>query len=235
MKFKLDILGSIKKDIDADIKKIEKAAMDAAREVGEGLKREWKDQVTGAGLGNKLANTVKFKVYPRSSASMNAAVFVYTKAPEIMRSFDLALTIQGKQSRYIAVPTKFAPVKGNVYEARSRTGGVQKIRSRISPANWPSSKYGVLEFVPAKNGHPAMLVVADLRRSTGKLKNQRGKQYKMASAKWMKDRNKTRSVPMFILVPKVKMPKKLNIEELVKKWQDKHLQIYDDYLNRAGI
>jgi hypothetical protein len=44
-------------------------------------------QVTGAGLGERLAKSWRGDLYPKGGMSINAAGFVYTKAPEIIGAF----------------------------------------------------------------------------------------------------------------------------------------------------
>src|SRR5258705_452642 len=76
------------------------AAADAARrrqlaqnitgvmgEVSIGLKEELRDQVRRAGLGNRLANTWRGTVYPRGASSIEAAAYVWTKAPKLIDAY----------------------------------------------------------------------------------------------------------------------------------------------------
>lgn len=233
MNFGMSILGDIKKDIDRDIGRFEDAAMSASREVSDGAKQDWRSQISSAGLGKRLGNTVRSRVYPQRTKSFNPSGVVWTNAPEIIRSFELGMTIEptGKGAKYIAVPTKFAPVKGGMVGNHVRKGN---FRSRISPSNWPSDRYGTLVFIAAKGSRPAMLVVEDMRRSKAgtKNRNKRGRQFRLASEKF---KGTKFIVPMFVLVPRVRMPKLLDVKSLERKWAEMYPGIFDNQVVSRGL
>ena len=62
-------------------------------------------QVTGAGLGQRLANTIRANRYPRSGESINAASLVFSRAPKIVDAFDRGALIRSKHGFYLAIPT----------------------------------------------------------------------------------------------------------------------------------
>ena len=66
MKLKLDIDPDIVAMMAAEIKAGEKAVTAAMREAGTGLKSDWRAQITGAGLGRRLANSIRSQTFPRS-------------------------------------------------------------------------------------------------------------------------------------------------------------------------
>ena len=55
MKLKLDITPDLVAAMAAEVKAGEKAVTAAMREAGTGLKTAWRGQITGAGLGRRLA------------------------------------------------------------------------------------------------------------------------------------------------------------------------------------
>src|SRR5690606_34318611 len=58
MKLKLDIAPDLVAAMAAEVKAGEKAVTAAMREAGTGLKTAWRGQITGAGLGRRLANSI---------------------------------------------------------------------------------------------------------------------------------------------------------------------------------
>ena len=134
---------------------------------------------------------------------LDAASLVYTNAPQIIRAFDEGAVIRSRRGRFLAIPTENAPRKG--------TDG-----RRISPSTFPEHRFGPLRFVPRPSG-PSLLVVDGLRasfsRKTGELRGfRRGT-----------DRARTRgdgltTVVMFMLVPQVKLPKRLDVAGAAERW-----------------
>jgi len=65
----------------AEVAAGERAVTAAMREAGTGLKTAWRTQITGAGLGRRLANSIRNQNFPRSGESLDAAALVWSKAP----------------------------------------------------------------------------------------------------------------------------------------------------------
>ena len=59
MKLKLDITPDLVAAMAAEVKVGEKAVIAAMREAGTGLKSSWRLQIAGAGLGRRLANSIR--------------------------------------------------------------------------------------------------------------------------------------------------------------------------------
>jgi len=57
MKLKIDIDPDIVAMMAAEVAAGERAVTAAMREAGTGLKSDWRGQITGAGLGRRLAST----------------------------------------------------------------------------------------------------------------------------------------------------------------------------------
>ena len=64
MRLKLDIDPDLVAMMQAEIAAGEKAVTGAMREAGVGLKTAWRGQITGAGLGRRLANSIRRPKYP---------------------------------------------------------------------------------------------------------------------------------------------------------------------------
>jgi Family of unknown function (DUF6441) len=84
MKVKLDIRPDLVAMMAAEIAAGERAVTAAMREAGTGLKLAWRSQIVGAGLGPRLANSIRSEVFPKAGASLNAAAVVWSKAPVIV-------------------------------------------------------------------------------------------------------------------------------------------------------
>jgi len=88
MKLKLDITPDLAAMMAAEIKAGERAVTAATREAGTNLKTAWRGQITGAGLGQRLARTIRSEQYPKGRTSLSAAALVWSKAPVIIGAHD---------------------------------------------------------------------------------------------------------------------------------------------------
>lgn len=165
---------------------------------GGAVKSAWRSQVTGAGLGQRLANAIQDDVYPKKP-SLGAAALVYSKAPKITAAHEAGVTIRASGGLYIAIPL---PAAG-----RGPNG------ASWSPATWQFAKGVKLQFIRTRRG--AMLVAQDARISGAALKGGQ-----LSGGVFARNRRKTRrdgiktgatTVPIFALVPQVKLPKRLNL------------------------
>jgi hypothetical protein len=108
MKLKADIIGSIARIMEAEARAGEKAVTTAMREAGTGLKTAWRAQITGAGLGPRLARTIRSDAYPKGRQSLNAAALVWSKAPVIVGAHDTGPLIRSKNGFWLVIPTPAA-------------------------------------------------------------------------------------------------------------------------------
>jgi hypothetical protein len=201
MRFAVAITRSVQADMQAELRDLERAVAMGTRDAGRGLKTELRRQVASAGLGQRLANSWRDRHYPNQK--LDAASLVYTKAPQIIRAFDEGALIRSKRGRFLAIPTEGAPRKG--------TDG-----KRISPSTFPEHRYGPLRFVPRTSG-PSLLVVDALRasfsRKTGQLRG-----FRRASDRARQSGQGATTVVMFLLVPQVKLPKRLDVARAAEHW-----------------
>ena len=84
----------------AEIAAGERAVTAAVREAGAGLKLAWRGQITGAGLGPRLANSIRSEVFPKAGVSLNAAAVVWSKAPVIIGAHDAGPLIRQTASSH---------------------------------------------------------------------------------------------------------------------------------------
>ena len=143
MKLKLDITPDLAAMMAAEIKAGEKAVTAATREAGTSLKTAWRSQITGAGLGMRLARTIRSEQYPKGNPSLNAAALVWSKAPNIVSAHDTGPLIRSRKGFWLTIPTAAA--------GKSRRGG------RISPVEWERRTGLRLRFVYRRTG-PSLLV-----------------------------------------------------------------------------
>ena len=185
MRLRVNINPDIAALMQAEITAGEKAVSAAMREAGGSLKSAWRTQITGAGLGTRLGNSIRLATFPRTSNSLNAAALVWSNAPVIIGAHDTGPLIRSKNGFWLAIPTAAAG-KG----ARG---------SRITPGEWERRRGLRLRFVYRRGG-PSLLV------AEGRL-NSRGQG---VASRSQTGRGRT-TVPIFLLVPQVKLPKRLDL------------------------
>jgi hypothetical protein len=185
MKLTATTIGSLGQIMAEEVKAGEQAATAAVRQAGEGLKSAWRAQIVGAGLGTRLAKTIRSQAYPRSGQSLNAAVVVWSKAPVIVGAHDTGPLIRSRNGFWLAIPTGAA--------GKSLRGG------RITPREWERHNGLGLRFVYRRSG-PSLLVAEGRLNTKGRAVRSRSKTGRGAA-----------TVPVFLLVPQVKLPKRLDL------------------------
>jgi hypothetical protein len=61
----------------------------------------WRMQITGAGLGTRLANSIRSQTFPRSGESLDAAALVWSKAPVIVGAHDTGPLIRSRNGFWL--------------------------------------------------------------------------------------------------------------------------------------
>jgi hypothetical protein len=213
MKLAAAIARSLQADLQAELRDIERAVATGTREAGRGLRTELRRQVASAGLGQRLANSWRDMHYPNQK--LDAASLVYTKAPQIIRAFDEGAVIRSRRGRFLAIPTENAPRKG--------ADG-----NRISPSTFPEHRFGSLRFVPRQSG-PPLLVVDGLRasfsRKSGELRG-----FRRATERARRSGQGLTTVVMFLLVPQVKLSKRLDVARAAEHWSTQLPALIDQQL-----
>ena len=194
MKLKLDIRPDLVAMMKAEVVAGERAVTAAMREAGVGLKLAWRGQITGAGLGARLANSIRSEVFPKAGVSLNAAALVWSKAPVIVGAHDAAPLIRSKNGLWLAIPT---PAAGKALGGR-----------RITPAAWERKTGLRLRFVYRRSG-PSLLVAEGRLNSKGQTVASRSKTGRGLT-----------TAPIFLLVPQVKLPKRLDLARDAERAHD---------------
>ena len=185
MKLKLAIDPDIVAMMAAEVAAGERAVTAAMREAGTGLKSAWRTQITGAGLGTRLGNSIRLASFPKSGDSLSAAALVWSNAPVIVGAHDSGPLIRSKNGFWLAIPTAAA--------GKSSKGG------RITPFEWERRAGLRLRFIYRRRG-PSLLVAEGRLNTKGQAVVSRSKT----------GRGKV-TAPIFLLVPQVKLPKRLDL------------------------
>jgi len=192
---RLEVLGDIGAMMAAEITAGEQAVTKAVGDAGTDLKTAWRGQITSAGLGQRLARTIRVAQYPKGKPSLNAAALVWSQAPVVVGAHDTGPLIRSRNGFWLAIPT---PAAG-----KSARGG------RITPGEWERRRGLRLRFIYRRSG-PSLLV------AEGRL-NTRG----VGVASRSKTGRRLTTVPIFLLVPQVKLRKRLDLERDAKAAQEK--------------
>lgn len=204
-----------------------RASMAAMNEAVIGFKEELRDEVVAAGLGPRLANAWRGKVYPGSGRSMSPAGIVYVnpgrgktgKAPDIISFYAAGGIIRPLQGRFLAWPTPDVP--------RSRQGKpmtVAEVEAHfgrqlvfIDPGDrgfhTPSIRRGGVAFLVLKQ--------LRVRKASGRYRN--------ASAREIERGKETSAVIMFILEPYVAGRRRLSPDERFRRWAARYPAILESH------
>jgi hypothetical protein len=197
--------AALQGDLDALLKTelldAERAVTAGIREATDGLKTELRRQITGAGLGSRLANTWRGEVYPKGQPSIGAAGYVWSKAPGLVRLYAEGGIIRSKQGLFLAIPTPAA-------------GRFGDNRQKITPGAWERMHGMRLRFVYRRRG-PSLLVADNARltkrgRAAANIGRRQGAAYTRLSGR--------ATVPLFILVPQVTVRRRLDVASAGEKW-----------------
>ncbi|WP_296643871.1 DUF6441 family protein [Roseinatronobacter sp.] len=194
MKLKVAFTPDLAALMQAEITAGEKAVSATMREAGTALKSDWRGQITRAGLGRRLANTIRSETFPKTEPSLSAAALVWSKAPVIIGAHDTGPLIRSKDGFWLAIPT---PAAG-----KGVKGG------RITPGAWERRTGLRLRFIYRRRG-PSLLV------AEGRL-NKQGR----AVASRSKTGRGLTTVPIFLLVPQVKLRKRLDLARDAERAQE---------------
>ncbi len=195
MNIGMDITGNLAAMMVAEIEAGERAVSKAIGEAAGSLKTAWRGQITGAGLGARLARTIRSEQFPKGKDSLNAAALVWSNAPLIIGAHEEGPLIRSKSGFWLAIPT---PAAG-----KSMRGG------RITPGEWERRRGIRLRFVYRPRG-PSLLVAEGRLNSRGLAVGSRSKTGRGAT-----------TVPIFLLVPQVKLRKRLDLARDAKAAQER--------------
>lgn len=203
MKFRYYVDGDIYRMMEQEIDAAEVGVTRGIRAASEGLKAEWRGQIIAAGLGQRLANTVRAATYPSRLNSISAASLAYSRAPEVVDAHDRGALIRSEKGLWLAIPL------GEVAKMRGRKVEGGRASSRITPRGWELRTGMALRFVYRPGKFP--LLVTDGRTNK--------------AGRAVRSRSKTgkglQTIPIFILVPQVKLRRKLDLDRASDAWGER--------------
>lgn len=216
MKFVAQVKGNI-----AEYMKLEAegGARAASRVMGEETRRlqlDLRSQINAAfgPKGRGLGNAWRAQTFPRSRPSLGAAGLVWSKVPAIVDAFEKGAMIRPKGGKkFLAIPTGFNAAKGR--RGRGEKG------MRVTPAQMVASKQAFMR--PFKSGK-GFVWCLPLKRgeNTGKQRRTRlmaggvaevGTGNRKGREAWARGLLAQGMVPMFLLLPAVNLPKRLDIRK----------------------
>lgn len=191
MKLRALILEDLERDLAREILRGERAVTSALRQAQLDLKANWRQQITSAGLGQRLANTVRGDTYPKGTDSMNAASLVWTRAPKILAAYESGVVIRARDGFWLAIPTEAA--------------GTRSRGRKMTPQEWQARHGMKLRFVQTRTNR--FMLVADEARVTsrGRAARKRGKRRADGIL------TGAQTVVIFILVPQTRLRKRLDL------------------------
>jgi hypothetical protein len=200
MRLQAAIQGDLNALLKAELGAAERAVTTGIRAATDGFKTELRGQITGAGLGSRLANTWRGEVYPKGQSSIAAAGYVFSKAPGIVRLYAEGAVIRSKQGLFLAIPT---PAAGRFGDERRK----------ITPGAWERIHGMRLRFV-YRRGSPSLLVADNARltkrgRAAANISRRQGAAFTRLAGRT--------TMPVFILVPQVTVRKRLDVDGAARK------------------
>jgi hypothetical protein len=188
------VAGSIERDFAGAVTR-------AMREAGAGLKADLRDSLRQAFPDSRrMPNLVGVDVYPKGTVSLGATVSVWQRARGKWEPIFDALTagkeIRAKGGRYLAIPTDAVPRR------RGRPLTVTQTQDVLRQD---------LEFVPTRRPGVGLLVAE--RRAVA------GGRFRKAGARQRASGRNIATVVYFVLVPRVRLPRRTNPVTAVRFWQ----------------
>ncbi|HEV7266149.1 MAG TPA: DUF6441 family protein [Falsiroseomonas sp.] len=208
------VVGDLRKALAEEVRAGERAASRAVRDETDALKRELRQQVT-ASLGGKargISNAWRAQVFPRTGVSLRPASLVWSKTPLVIDAFERGALIRPKGGgRFLAIPTGFNAARG--WRGRGDKG------LRVTPAQMVASGQGFLR--PFRSGR-GFVWCLPLRQGeqTGRRRRTRliaggvaevGTANRKGHEAWARGLLERGMVPMFLLLPQVKLAKRLDV------------------------
>jgi len=215
------VLGNLGQMLEAEERRARRAIETGIRETAEGLRQDLKAHMKEAGLPG-LAPVWKMKFLPGRHSAWNSAAFVYpdgVRVREAIWAFENGATIRAAGGRHLAIPTGYNKPRG------WRKSGAKPLISAKDMAamkRWSFVKKtkdgrGLVWFLrvtraqeQTKRGKVRDLAYAGGVRMVGSGRVRRTKAILEAGA-----------VPMFLLLPQVRLAKRLDIAGIVGRWKDK--------------
>lgn len=198
----LALVGNLQKELDRQTNEVASAIYEATDDVAAAVKKRFRQQVTSAGLGNRLAKTWRHRTYPgRNVLTLEPAALIWSKAPHIVSAFSSADPIRStRPGGFLAIPTDFAPAT----RKRGARGRRMSMEDFLETFGLDSLKV----FPKPGSGNRVFYAIAEkgFRRSGGK--KRRSRVVKQGG------RIKSQPVLMYVLVKQVRLAKRFDIDSV---------------------
>lgn len=190
MKLSFSVDGDLRAIYGTSINEGKRAVTAGVTQAGEGLQSAWRGQILSSGLGPKLARTIRRQTYPKGGTSLRAAALVWSKAAKLVDAFDRGVTIRSNDGFFLAIPLPAAGPKG--------IGN-----KRITPGGWEARTGRRLTFIYRRGRNGLLVDTGDVVKTS--YMNRKGEHKRRGPGK------KNVTIPIFALVPQVRLPKKLEL------------------------
>jgi hypothetical protein len=192
MRIVAEVTGDLPEWSETQIRAWSTAITRGVAEAAAIVQKDFRDQIDQAGLGRRLAGTIRKQVFPRGGVSPNAAALIWSKAPEIIGAHERGAVIRSQNGFFLAIPT---PAAGR---------GVRG--ARLTPGEWEARRGIRLRLIYRENA-PSLLVADNARL------NARG----LGVASRSKTGRGAATVPIFILLPQVRLRKRLDLQRSARE------------------
>jgi hypothetical protein len=198
----LALIGELENALDAQRKDLAGEIYKGFDEYSLIVKKRLRNQVIGAGLGNRVAKTWRYDLYPkRGVLTLEPASVIKSKAPQIIEAFSSGEPIRSsRMAGFLAIPTDFAP--------RRRGGrGRRMSMDDFLEANGTDS---LRVYAKPGSGGRVFYAVAEkgFRRSRGK----RGGSRRITE----NSRSKAEKVLMYVLIKQVRLGKRFDVQSVFR-------------------
>jgi hypothetical protein len=192
--------------------KIARGARIGAERFAARAKLAYRGAVRSAGLGDRVANTVRVDIHPKSAAKRThaPAVVVWTKAPKILFAFARGVTIRSQKGLWLAIPTEHTPRRGR----------------RLATPKETEAIFGQkLIFVAGRGGNMLAFVEAVRAKS--------GRGFRRATRRRTKAGREKQLVLMFVMVRQVTLRKRIDWDGITNNLKADWYQLFGGEIAKA--
>lgn len=157
LQLKAALAGDYEKELAEGLNAAQKALQLALFQTAGELRSKLVQDVSQSRLGARVAKTWRQRNY--KNTGLNPAALVYSNFPKVIAAFESGALIKSESGFYLTIPNP--AVWGRSHVARSRRGTA----TLLSIAE---ARFGKLRFVFVKGRRDLGLLVADVRKGTGK-------------------------------------------------------------------
>jgi hypothetical protein len=240
MRLRASIEGDLEKVVAAEWRAAGRAIRAGLGEAGKGLRGGLRADARRAGLG-RLGRVWRSRVFRGRRGPAGSMALVYPKAGrrarEALWAFEHGATIRARRGRYLAIPTGFNKPRGH---RKSKGGPLVSVKEMVAMKKWTYVR-------PTKDGLVWFLRVTEARE-----KSHGGRVVRRAFAGGMKLGGRARgdvgfgrgrrvgrilergAVPMFMLLPKVRVNKRTDIAGSARHWRDRLPELVVKHWNEEG-